>query len=48
MKKKIVSIICAILMFAAILIFTGCGGSGGGSGSSSSSSGTSGISGSGE
>ncbi|MBI4681687.1 MAG: hypothetical protein HY757_01065 [Nitrospirae bacterium] len=48
MKNKIVSIICAILMLAAILMFTGCGDRGDSGSSSSTSSGTSGISGSGE
>jgi len=43
MKRKFISLICSILMLAAMLAFTGCGGSG----SSSSSSGAT-ISGSGE
>lgn len=46
MKRKLISVICSILMLAAMLAFTGCGGSG--SSSSSSSGGGATISGSGE
>ena len=36
MKRKIISVICSVLVFAAMLSFIGCGGSGGSSSSGSS------------
>ncbi len=32
MKRKIISAMCTILLLAAVLLFTGCGGSGSSSG----------------
>ena len=42
MKQKVISVVCAVLMFGALIAVVGCGGSGGGGSNRSSSNSSSG------